>query len=133
MIIIDHHSKTPIYEQIKVQILALITSGALSPGDKLPSLRTLAAELSINFNTIKKVFAQLEAGGVIVTVQGKGCFVADGAHSRPAVLQKAEAALREAVSVARASGLDEETAHRLVTEVYASGTTSTERKEHDSH
>ncbi len=127
MILIDHHSKIPIYEQIKVQILSLITSGTLSPGDKLPSLRTLAAELSINFNTIKKVFAQLEADGVIVTVQGKGCFVADGAKARPAVLEKAEAALREAVSVARASGLPEETARCIVTEVYASCSTATER------
>ncbi len=133
MIIIDHHSKIPIYEQIKVQILSLITSGALAPGDKLPSLRTLAADLSLNFNTIKKVFAQLEADGVIVTVQGKGCFVADGAASRPAVLEKAETALREAVSVARASGVDEETAHRIVSELYASDTHPVERKHHDSH
>ncbi len=132
MIIIDHHSKIPIYEQIKVQILSLITSGALAPGDKLPSLRTLAAELSLNFNTIKKVFAQLEADGVIVTVQGKGCFVADGAGANPAILEKAETALREAVSLARASGVDEKTAHRIVSELYASGRV-TERNEHDSH
>ncbi len=133
MILIDHHSKTPIYEQIKVQILALITTGALSPGDKLPSLRTLAAELSLNFNTIKKVFAQLEEDGVIVTVQGKGCFVADGARARPAVLEKAEAAIREAVSVARASGLDENTLHRIVTEVYTSDSNPVERNRYDSH
>ena len=118
MIIIDHNSKTPIYEQIKVQILSLINSGALSPGDKLPSLRTLAADLSLNFNTIKKVFAQLEADGVIITVQGKGCFVADTAKENRAVLDKAEAALREAVAVARASGVDEETARRIFSEIY---------------
>lgn len=118
MIIIDHNSKTPIYEQIKVQILSLINSGALSPGDKLPSLRTLAADLSLNFNTIKKVFAQLEADGVIITVQGKGCFVADTAKENRAVLDKAEAALREAVAVARASGVDEKTARRIFSEIY---------------
>lgn len=118
MIIIDHNSKTPVYEQIKVQILSLITSGALSPGDKLPSLRAMAADLSLNFNTIKKVFAQLEADGVVVTVQGKGCFVADTARDNRAVLDKAEAALREAVTVARASGVDEETAKRILSEIY---------------
>ncbi len=118
MIIIDHNSKTPIYEQIKVQILSLINSGALSPGDKLPSLRTLAADLSLNFNTIKKVFAQLEADGVIITVQGKGCFVADTAKENRAVLDKAEAALRDAVAVARASGVDEKTARRIFSEIY---------------
>ena len=119
MIIIDHNSKTPIYEQIKVQILSLITSGVLSPGDKLPSLRTMAADLSLNFNTIKKVFAQLEADGVIVTVQGKGCFVADTAKDNRAVLDRAENALREAITTARASGLSQEEVARIVTEVYA--------------
>ena len=119
MIIIDHTSKTPIYEQIKVQILSLITSGVLAPGDKLPSLRTLAAELSLNFNTIKKVFAQLEADGVIVTVQGKGCFVADTARDNRTVLDRAESALREVVATACASGLSREEAVRIVTEVYA--------------
>ena len=118
MIVIDHNSKTPIYEQIKVQILSLITSGVLSPGDKLPSLRTLAADLSLNFNTIKKVFAQLETDGVIVTVQGKGCFVADTAMGNRAVLDKAEASLRDAVAVARASGVSKETAERILAEVF---------------
>ena len=118
MIVIDHNSKTPVYEQIKVQILSLITSGALSPGDKLPSLRTLAADLSLNFNTIKKVFAQLEADGVIVTVQGKGCFVADTARDNRAVLDRAEAALKEAVAVARASGVSRETAKRILAEIF---------------
>ena len=119
MIVIDHNSKTPVYEQIKVQILSLITSGALSPGDKLPSLRTLAADLSLNFNTIKKVFAQLEADGVIVTIQGKGCFVADTARDNRTVLDRAESDLREAVATACASGLSREEAVRIVTEVYA--------------
>lgn len=119
MIIIDHTSKTPIYEQIKVQILSLITSGVLAPGDKLPSLRTLAADLSLNFNTIKKVFAQLEADGVIVTVQGKGCFVADTARENRTVLDRAENTLREALITARASGVSQEAAVRIFTEVYA--------------
>ena len=118
MIVIDHNSKTPVYEQIKVQILSLITSGALSSGYKLPSLRTLAADLSLNFNTIKKVFAQLESDGVIVTVQGKGCFVADTARDNRAVLDRAEAALREAVTVARASGVSRETAERILAEIF---------------
>lgn len=118
MIVIDHNSKTPVYEQIKVQILSLITSGALSPGDKLPSLRTLAADLSLNFNTIKKVFAQLETDGVIITVQGKGCFVADTARDNRAVLDKAETALKEAVTVARASGVNRERAEAILAEVF---------------
>ena len=118
MIVIDHNSKTPVYEQIKVQILSLITSGVLSPGDKLPSLRAMAADLSLNFNTIKKVFAQLEEDGVIVTVQGKGCFVADTAKDNRAVQDKAEAALREAIATARASGVTRETAERILADIF---------------
>ena len=118
MIVIDHNSKTPVYEQIKVQILSLITSGVLSPGDKLPSLRAMAADLSLNFNTIKKVFAQLETDGVIVTVQGKGCFVADTARDNRAVQDKAEAALREAIATARASGVTTETAERIIADIF---------------
>ena len=121
MSIIDHNSKTPVYEQVRVQLLSLITAGVLAPGDKLPSLRTLAAELSLNFNTIKKVFAGLEADGVIVTIQGKGCFVADTARENRAVLDRAEATLREALAVARASGVDAETARRLLSEAYGQG------------
>ena len=118
MIVIDHNSKTPIYEQIKVQILSLITSGVLSPGDKLPSLRTLAADLSLNFNTIKKVFAQLEEDGVIITVQGKGCFVADSARENRAVQDKAEIALRQAMAVAKASGVSKQTAEQILAETF---------------
>ena len=121
MIVIDHNSKTPVYEQIKVQILSLITAGVLTPGDKLPSLRALAADLSLNFNTIKKVFAQPEADGVIVTIQGKGCFVAETALGNRAVLARTESALREALAVARASGVNRETVERLLSEVFDGG------------
>ena len=51
MFVIDNQSKVPIYEQIKTQILALISSGALRPGDKLPSLRVISAEVHLNINT----------------------------------------------------------------------------------
>ncbi len=128
MIIIDHQSKTPIYEQIKVQILSLIHAGVLAPGDQLPSLRALAAELSLNFNTIKKVFAQLEADGVIVTQQGKGCFVAPSALCNPTVQEKAEAALREALAIARSLGVGEIRAAELLREAYTASTVATERK-----
>ena len=67
------------------------------------------------------MFAQLEEDGVIVTVQGKGCFVADTAKGNRAVTERAEAALREAVAVARASGVSEEIAKRILEEVFSKG------------
>ena len=65
----------PIYMQIIDSLQSQIQGGVLLPGDKLPSVRELAAELAINPNTIQRVYRELEQRGVIETVPGKGCFV----------------------------------------------------------
>lgn len=118
LIVIDHNSRIPIYEQIKTQIIALINSGVLEPGDKLPSLRALASDLSLNFNTIKKVFALLEADGVIESRQGAGFFVTAGAVENKNVLAKAEEELRLTLARVRDAGLSEEAATRILSEIY---------------
>ncbi|MBR6579204.1 MAG: GntR family transcriptional regulator [Clostridia bacterium] len=118
LIVIDHNSRIPIYEQIKTQIIALINSGVLAPGDKLPSLRALASDLSLNFNTIKKVFALLEADGVIESRQGAGFFVTAGAVENKNVLAKAEEELRLTLARVRDAGLSEEAAIRILSEIY---------------
>ena len=118
LIVIDHNSRIPIYEQIKTQIIALINSGVLAPGDKLPSLRALASDLSLNFNTIKKVFALLEADGVIESRQGAGFFVTAGAVENKNVLAKAEEELRLTIARVRDAGLSEEAATRILSEIY---------------
>jgi len=118
LIVIDHNSRIPIYEQIKTQIIALINSGVLAPGDKLPSLRALASDLSLNFNTIKKVFALLEADGVIESRQGAGFFVTAGAVENKNILAKAEEELRLTLARVRDAGLSEEAATRILSEIY---------------
>ena len=118
LIVIDHNSRIPIYEQIKTQIIALINSGVLEPGDKLPSLRALASDLSLNFNTIKKVFALLEADGVIESRQGAGFFVTAGAVENKNVLAKAEEELRLTLARVRDAGLSEEAATRILSEIF---------------
>ncbi len=65
MLVIDLLSRVPIYEQIKNQIMELIVVGALKPNDMLPSIRALASQLALNFNTVKKAFQDLEADGVL--------------------------------------------------------------------
>ena len=75
MIHLDHRDGRPIYAQIIGRIKEQISAGALEPGEKLPSVRELAAELAINPNTIARSYRQLEMVGWIVTVPGKGCFV----------------------------------------------------------
>ncbi len=108
MFVIDHTSKTPIYEQIKRQILALVSEGVLKENDKLPSLRVLSSELHLNVNTVKKVFAELERDGVIITVLGSGSYVSSTAYRNPAVIEKAKTDILSAVSAALAAGMTEE-------------------------
>ena len=74
-IIISNISGVPIYEQIEEQIKTQIMSGALSAGELLPSMRVLAKELRISIITTKRAYEDLERGGYISTVQGKGCYV----------------------------------------------------------
>ena len=80
MIWIDYKDATPIYEQIVNRFKNLIVSGVLSTDDKMPSVRNLAMELSINPNTIQKAYGELDSMGVICSVPGKGCFVSENAR-----------------------------------------------------
>ncbi len=75
-IIISNSSMQPIYEQVVSQIKAEILKGAMAPESKLPSVRELAGELRISALTVKKAYDTLEQEGFIVTVHGKGSFVA---------------------------------------------------------
>lgn len=77
-IIISNASMIPIYEQITGQIKAMIMDGRLLEETPLPSVRTLSADLKISALTVKKAYDCLEADGFIVTVHGKGSFVARG-------------------------------------------------------
>jgi len=65
-------SGVPIYRQVMDQVCALIAGGRLAPGEMLPSVRQLAAELQVNMMTISKAYARLEADGVIERVRGTG-------------------------------------------------------------
>lgn len=118
MFVIDNSSKTPIYEQIKTQILALVSSGVLKPGDKLPSLRSLSSSMSLNINTIKKVFSELENDGVIISVLGSGSYVSDNAVRNPKILEKAENELTEALRSAKSAGVTKEEVLSLVEKIY---------------
>ena len=75
MVHLDYRDVRPIYTQIADGFRSQITSGILRPEEKLPSVRELAVQLSINPNTIQRAYRQLEAEGWIATVPGKGCFV----------------------------------------------------------
>ncbi|PYU65310.1 MAG: GntR family transcriptional regulator [Acidobacteria bacterium] len=77
---INFKSGMPIYLQVVDQIKAAAASGALRPGEVLPSIRPLAEELRVNRNTVAKAYSELESLGVIETLPGRGCFL-KGNHS----------------------------------------------------
>ena len=72
---IDFRAGKPVYRQLMDQIRYAAASGALRPGEPLPSIRPLAEELRLNRNTIAKAYAELESQGIIETIPGKGCFL----------------------------------------------------------
>ena len=76
-LIIRNTDSQPIYEQIAAQLRRQILSGALAPGEALPSIRALAKDLRISVITTKRAYDELEADGFLYTVAGKGCFVAE--------------------------------------------------------
>lgn len=72
---LDFQGKAPIYTQIVEHIKGLLAAGVLVPGDQLPTVREVAAELRINFNTVARAYRILHDEGVISTQQGRGTFV----------------------------------------------------------
>lgn len=77
MIVLDYRDKRPLYEQVEEKLTELIAKGVLQEDEKLPSVRTLAIELSINPNTVQRAYKELETSGFIYTVQGRGNFVSN--------------------------------------------------------
>lgn len=75
MIMLDYKDTRPIYEQVVEKFQTLILKGVLEPDEQLPSVRSLAVELSINPNTIQRAYGELERQGFIYTVKGRGGFV----------------------------------------------------------
>lgn len=76
---LDPHSGTPLYLQIKEQMRLAVATGAVRAAEQLPTVRELAAELRLNPNTVARVYRELQAEGLLVSRQGSGTFVADGA------------------------------------------------------
>lgn len=93
---IDPASGLPIYLQLVNQVKRATAGGVLRSGDQLPSVRDLAVQLAVNPNTVAKAYQELEREGVIVTLRGKGTFVAEGGGVK-LVRQERERVLNEAI------------------------------------
>ena len=117
-IFLDYHSRTPIYEQIKEQIVLDISRGVLKKDDQLPSLRQLSAQLGLNINTVKRALSELEAQGVIYTIAGKGIFVSGDAESKNIFLQQSLDAVKASLVNAKAMGVDRKQVEGLLNEIF---------------
>jgi GntR family transcriptional regulator len=109
-LIIRNTTNQPIYEQIADQIKAQILSGQLAPGELLPSIRGLAKDLKISVITTKRAYDELESQGLVTTVAGKGCFVAEKNLDliREQRLRQLEDHLSSAVELAASCGVSRE-------------------------
>ena len=112
---ISLQSDIPTYEQIKIQIKAQILSGQLAPNQPLTSMRQLARDLRVSVITTTRAYSDLEAEGLLYTVQGRGCFVkGDADMVRRQYLSSIDEAFRTAAEKGRAAGLSlEELQNRL--------------------
>ena len=105
----------PIYVQIREQILAAIASGALRPGEQLPTMRQVAVELKVDLNTVRHAYDELERKGAIELVRGRGSFVATGPSPAPIDADPLDQLARQVVESTRAAGFDPaDLAHRIL-------------------
>lgn len=119
-IIIRNTGDTPIYEQIVTQIKNAIVTGDLQEGEALPSMRLLAKELRISLITTKRAYEELEREGFIVTMTGRGSFVAAKNLEllREEQRKQVEQCLTEAIAHARPAGITREELCTLIQMLY---------------
>lgn len=125
LLVIDPGAESPPYDQIRMQIAGMIVDGDLKPGQKLPTVRQLAADLGLAVNTVARSYRELESDGVISTQGRRGTFVKsvlldDGATPRRR--SEAQAAAAALATTARALGLSLAETTRLVEGAWSKGT-----------
>ena len=118
MIHLNSRDPRPIYEQIMDNLRRLIISGGVAPGDRLPSVREMAAQLAINPNTIQRAYAELEQEGYIYSVPGKGSFAAGDSDAGSRRRKELETQLREMLRELKCLGAKPEELEALIKEEY---------------
>lgn len=118
---IDFSSRTPIYEQLYYNVIKLVSAGVIKPGDKLPPVRVIAAQLGINPNTAAKAYRELEQDGYIFSSVGRGSYLTDKLDKHSAqkamVINEFKTAAKNAVNF----GADKEKLIEIVEEMFKGG------------
>ena len=118
MLTLNYRDSRPIYEQIKDGLRRMIVTSAMAQDEKLPSVRAMATQLSINPNTIQRAYNELEQEGYIYSVAGKGSFVSGTADADAARRENPKEDLRKLLGELRYLGMTYEDAVKLIKEVY---------------
>ena len=113
MLTLNYRDSRPIYEQIKDGLRRMIVTGAMAQDEKLPSVRALATQLSINPNTIQRAYSELEAEGYIYSVAGKGSFAASGGGERQRRIRELTEQLTPVLEELKTLGYTQEALLRL--------------------
>lgn len=116
MILLDYKDRRPIYEQVVEKLKDLMICGVLEQDSQLPSVRSLATDLSINPNTIQRAYTELERRGFIYSVKGRGSFVADTSSIRALKNSELKKKLGNWIEEAKRAGLTEDKAHSWLAE-----------------
>lgn len=102
---VDETSDLPIWAQLRNRIAYLIRTGYFKAGEQLPSVRSLAAEARINYNTVTKAYRDLELGGLIVSVRGRGMYVQKDAKTEGSEESAIDALLDSCIAQYRSKGM----------------------------
>ena len=129
MILLDYRDKRPIYEQVVEKLERLIVSGGLEPGSRMPSVRSLAMELSVNPNTVQRAYNQLEQEGYLYTVTGRGSFVAPEKEWRDEQVGRMLEEWTAVARKAREAGVSRELLEECLAAVYCSREQEIEERE----
>lgn len=121
MIVLDYRDKRPIYEQVVEKLERLVVNGVLETDEKMPSVRSLAMELSVNPNTIQRAYAQLEQEGYLYTVSGRGSFVAPEGEWRENKQAEVLKNWQDMTRQAKEAGVPKELLQRQIREIYGEG------------
>ena len=111
---LNQSSGMPLYLQLIEQVKHAVETGALRPGDQLPTIRKLAEDLVMNPNTVARAYRELEHEGTIELRHGSGAFISESVTSKTKVMRKAQAVVQSAIERLTGSGLTGDEIRRLV-------------------
>lgn len=118
MIVLDYRDKRPIYEQVVEKLEHLIVCGALESNTRLPSVRSLAMELSVNPNTIQRAYTQLEQEGYLYTVVGRGNYVTGEQEWKHGKIRSAMKEFNDMLCQLQELGIGREELLEVIDEIY---------------